>query len=84
MTSRRAPAWSAAALLAVPLAAGVVLLGTSGAAAGDVGRHVRTCAQQSGLDGTHDPGLHRGASGWDVDHHVDHHADHHVDGDPHC
>lgn len=28
------------------------------------GQHVRTCAQTTGFSGTHNPGMHQGASGW--------------------
>lgn len=31
----------------------------------DFGQHVAHCAQTMGLDGTHNPGIHRGFSGWD-------------------
>jgi hypothetical protein len=31
----------------------------------DFGHHVAECAQTMGLDGTHNPGMHRGLSGWD-------------------
>jgi hypothetical protein len=34
--------------------------------AGDeFGQHVRECAQQVGFSGEHNPGMHRGAAGWD-------------------
>ena len=33
--------------------------------AADFGQHVVRCAQTMGFDGTHNPGMHRGASGWD-------------------
>lgn len=32
---------------------------------GEFGRHVAACAQGSGHDGTDNPGMHHGASGWD-------------------
>jgi len=35
------------------------------AATPNVGSHVRVCAQEMGFSGTHNPGMHRGASGWD-------------------
>ncbi len=35
------------------------------AAAPNFGSHVRTCAQEMGFNGTHNPGMHRGAAGWD-------------------
>jgi len=51
------------AALAVPL------IGTpawaEGAAAGTFGQHVSQCAQQVGFSGDHNPGMHRGAAGWD-------------------
>lgn len=34
----------------------------------DYGQHVRTCAQTMGFDGTHNPGMRQGKSGWDPDH----------------
>ena len=34
----------------------------------DFGQHVRTCAQTMGFDGTHNPGMHEGKSGWDPSH----------------
>ena len=34
----------------------------------DYGQHVRNCAQTMGFDGTHNPGMHHGKSGWDPDH----------------
>ena len=35
------------------------------AAAPSFGSHVRVCAQEMGFSGTHNPGTHRGAAGWD-------------------
>lgn len=32
------------------------------------GQHVTTCAQTMGFDGTHNPGMHQGKSGWDPSH----------------
>ena len=29
------------------------------------GSHVRACAQTMGFSGSHNPGMHRGSSGWD-------------------
>ena len=46
----------AGALVATPTAASA-----SGA---EFGHHVSACAQSTGLDGTHNPGMHRGFSGW--------------------
>ena len=53
------------------LAAPAVLLGGPAQAASpnaDYGQHVRTCAQTMGFDGTHNPGMHQGKSGWDPSH----------------
>jgi len=49
------------------LTAGIVLLpATSASAAVDAsfGQHVRVCAQTMGFSGTHNPGMHQGASDW--------------------
>ena len=35
------------------------------AAAPNFGQHVSQCAQTMGFSGDHNPGMHRGASGWD-------------------
>jgi hypothetical protein len=36
------------------------------AGAGDFGRHVAHCAHEmGGFSGSHNPGMHHGASGWD-------------------
>ena len=37
----------------------------------EFGQHVRACAQTMGFDGGHNPGMHRGASGWSTDHGCD-------------
>ena len=29
------------------------------------GGHVASCAREMGFDGAHNPGMHRGAAGWD-------------------
>jgi hypothetical protein len=34
-------------------------------AGAEFGQHVRECAQQVGFSGQHNPGMHRGAAGWD-------------------
>ena len=34
----------------------------------DFGQHVSNCAQTMGFDGTHNPGMHRGKSGWEPGH----------------
>jgi hypothetical protein len=31
----------------------------------DFGQHVAECAQTAGMDGAHNPGMHRGFAGWD-------------------
>lgn len=67
MRSRRITSRSAT----VALAATVILAGslTAPAAADDAfGQHVRTCAQDIGFDGGHNPGSHRGHAGWAPDH----------------
>ena len=49
------------------VATGLLALTTGPALAAtpNFGSHVRVCAQEMGFSGTHNPGLHRGASGWD-------------------
>ena len=49
---------------------GLLLSGPAQAASenADYGQHVRTCAQTMGFDGTHNPGMHQGKSGWDAGH----------------
>lgn len=56
----------AAAALSVP----AVATAQTGAdsSGSDFGRHVETCAQTMGFDGTHNPGMHQGLSGWDAAH----------------
>lgn len=34
----------------------------------DFGQHVLTCAQTTGFDGAHNPGMHQGFAGWDPNH----------------
>lgn len=34
----------------------------------DFGQHVSNCAQTMGFDGTHNPGMHQGKSGWEPGH----------------
>ena len=57
------------ALLALPLAIGLLVAvpNSSVAAAGpdNFGKHVSQCAQTMGFNADHNPGMHRGASGWD-------------------
>ena len=50
----------------------VLLLGTPTSAGAqaeptgrDFGHHVAECAQTSGMDGSHNPGMHHGFSNWD-------------------
>lgn len=65
MTRRRIFTSIGTGLMTVALAAGTaVVLQPGVAAAGDDGQHVRQCAQERGFDGSHNPGMHRGASGW--------------------
>jgi len=55
-------------LLAIAAITGAVLVPTAAAAAepnGNFGQHVRACVQHHGLDGSHNPGMHKGAAGWD-------------------
>ena len=50
-----------------PLIASAALLPGSAAIADDnpaLGEHVVHCAQGVGFSGTHNPGMHQGASGW--------------------
>ena len=49
------------------IAAGLLALTTGPvlAATPNFGSHVRVCAQGMGFSGTHNPGMHRGAAGWD-------------------
>ena len=45
----------------------LVVPATAEAASSDAsafGQHVRTCAQTMGFSGTHNPGMHQGAAGW--------------------
>ena len=45
----------------------LVVLPAGAASAGSFGQHVRDCAQTMGFSGTHNPGMHHGAAGWDGD-----------------
>lgn len=56
-----------AAVAAVGLS---VALSPAASASGgaEFGQHVRSCAQDMGFDGTHNPGMHSGYAGWDPDH----------------
>ena len=56
---------------ALALAAPAAVLGagvTPAVADNQFGQHVRTCAQDMGFDGEHNPGMHQGAQGWSPDH----------------
>ena len=57
---------SAAALTAAVALTGTILAPAS--ASDDFGKHVVACAQGTGLDGSHNPGMHRGFAGWDPSH----------------
>ncbi len=55
------------------LAAAIVAVGSvTGAASTSTGQdfsqHVRDCQQSMGFDGTMNPGMHQGRSGWDPSH----------------
>ena len=57
-------------LTTVVISSGFLLLpGVAGAAPqaspGDFGHHVAQCAQEHGFSAEHNPGMHRGRSGWD-------------------
>lgn len=47
--------------------AGMLAAGSAQAADAnfDFGQHVSSCAQSMGFDGTHNPGMHEGKSGWE-------------------
>jgi hypothetical protein len=53
---------ASAAVMLAPTTAGAA---TTAAAPANFGQHVRTCAQTMGFSGEHNPGMHRGAAGWD-------------------
>ena len=59
-------------VLGVVVVAGAGLLVVAPARAvsqgADFGQHVRMCAQMTGFDGMHNPGMHQGRSGWGPDH----------------
>lgn len=48
-------------LLATPVVASAQTVSTGSV----FGRHVSECAQTMGFSGDHNPGVHRGAAGWD-------------------
>ena len=54
----------------VVASSGLLLAGPAQAADSnaDFGQHVKACAQTMGFDGTHNPGMHQGKSGWDPGH----------------
>lgn len=52
----------AAFVLATPVAASAQAAPTGR----DFGHHVAECAQTTGMDATHNPGMHRGFTGWDA------------------
>ena len=56
--------------IAVALAVGGLSVAGSAAAQAssgspEFGQHVAQCAREMGFNGTHNPGMHQGASGWD-------------------
>lgn len=59
----------AAASLVMGLALSPATAGADPADAAAFGQHVRECAQSTGFDRDHNPGRHRGLSGWHPDHH---------------
>jgi hypothetical protein len=58
--------------IATFIAAGAATLAmttaASPASAGDLGQHVRECAQTHGFDGEMNPGMHQGYAGWGPSH----------------
>ena len=53
---------------ALSATAALVMLPTAPASAAtptNFGSHVSACAHTMGFSGTHNPGMHRGAAGWD-------------------
>jgi len=56
---------------AAPIAgAAIVAIGVAAPAGADdqFGEHVRNCAQTTGFDVGHNPGIHQGYAGWSPDH----------------
>lgn len=52
--------------IAAVISAALMLVGAAAVSAADeFGQHVKTCAQDPGLTGDHNPGMHDGAAGWD-------------------
>ena len=69
MAPRRTSISLATGLVTVALGAGTALALLPGAAVADeFGQHVRLCVQEHGFDGSHNPGMHQGAAGMDMDH----------------
>lgn len=68
-TSKRVRRWVAAAFLVgtVLLVPGTALAGSPSDNTGrDYGQHVVSCAHEAGgFNGTHNPGMHQGFTGWD-------------------
>ena len=63
---RRTVLGSAAAVAVAAMGLAIVSASPAQASGNnDFGKHVAECAQTMGFDGTHNPGMHRGASGWD-------------------
>lgn len=55
-------------IIATALVAGLLVAPTAPAFAGapsTFGSHVRACKQTMSFSGTHNPGMHSGAAGWD-------------------
>lgn len=59
---------SARVIAALGAGIALVALPAAPATAGDFGQHVRTCAQTHGFGADHNPGMHRGITGWDPTH----------------
>lgn len=54
--------------VAVVALTGTALQSAPATASDDFAQHVVTCVTDMGFTGDHNPGMHRGASGWDPDH----------------
>ena len=60
---------SAGLLLAgLPVSLGSVTGAASASTGQDFSQHVRDCQRSMGFDGTMNPGMHQGLSGWSPDH----------------
>lgn len=55
-------------LAGVFVALGAVAGAASASTGQDFSQHVRHCQQNMGFDGTMNPGMHQGLSGWDPSH----------------